>query len=85
MAPLRSTFNSTGADQKVELRYPRSVALENGEQVLEGIAKGENVDVALSDGSSTKARSGADSKPDLFTRDAMYTADIDLLHGGGDK
>ena len=82
MTPLRSTFSSDGADQKLELRYPRSSPGENGEQVLGGIVKDASLDISLSDGTSTKARSGADGKSELIARDAMHMAGIDLLRGG---
>lgn len=85
MTPLRPTFSSAGADQKVELRYPRASRVENGEPILGGIVKGAKMDISLSDGTSTKARSGADGKSELLARDAMHMADIDLLRGGGDK
>lgn len=43
------------------------------------------MDISLSDGSSMKARSGADGKSELIAREAMHMADIGLLRGGGDK
>jgi type VI secretion system secreted protein VgrG len=40
------------------------------------------MNISLSDGTSTKGRSGANGKSELLARDAMHLADIDLLHGG---
>ncbi|WP_307733017.1 DUF2345 domain-containing protein [Massilia agri] len=85
MTPLRPTFNSEGADQKFELRYPPSTRVENGEPVMGGIVRDASMDISLSDGSSMKARSGADGKSELIAREAMHLADIGLLRGGGDK
>jgi type VI secretion system secreted protein VgrG len=85
MTPLRPTFSKAGADQKVELRYPRASRVEDGQPVLGGIIKDAKMDISLSDGTSTKARSGADGKSELLARDAMHLADINLLRGGGEK
>lgn len=82
MAALRPTFSTAGADQKVELRYPRASRAAHGEPVIGGIVQGAKMDTSLSDGSSAKARSGADGKSELLARDAMHMADIDLLRGG---
>lgn len=85
MTPLRPTFDSEGADQKFELRYPPSSRVENGQPVMGGIVRDASMDISLSDGSSMKARSGADGKSELIAREAMHMADIGLLRGGGDK
>jgi type VI secretion system secreted protein VgrG len=81
MTPLRPTFSYSGADQKAELRYPR--AATDDETVSQGgIVKDAAMNISLSDGTNTKARSGADGKSELLARDAMHLADIDLLRGG---
>lgn len=85
MAPLRPAFSSADANQKVELRYPRASREESGGQVLGGVVKDAKMDISLSDGTSTNARSGTDGKSELLARDAMHMADIDLPRGGGDK
>lgn len=85
MTPLRPAFSNTGADQKAELRYPRASRVGDGQPVLGGIVQDAKMDISLSDGTSTKAHSGADGKSELLARDAMHMADIDLLRGGGDK
>lgn len=82
MTPLRPAFSSTGADQQVELRYRRASRTESGEPVQGGIVQDAKMDTTLSDGTSAKARSGADGKSALLARDAMHFADIDLLRGG---
>lgn len=82
MAPLRPAFSGDGADQKFELRYPRSTRVDNGEQLQGGIVKDAAMNVSLSDGTIAKASSGADGKSELFARDAMHLADIALLRGG---
>jgi type VI secretion system secreted protein VgrG len=81
MTPLRPTFANSGADQKAELRYPRA-ATEDETLSQGGIVKGVAMNISLSDGTSTKGRSGANGKSELLARDAMHLADIDLLHGG---
>jgi len=84
MTPLRPTFSSGGADQKAELRYPRAATADE-KLVQGGIVKDAGMNIELSDGTGTKARSGADGKSELLARDAMHMADIDLLRGGGDN
>ena len=84
MTPLRPTFSNSGADQKAELRYPRAATAD--ETLAQGgIVKGAAMNISLSDGTSTKGRSGADGKSELLARDAMHMADFDLLRGGGGK
>jgi type VI secretion system secreted protein VgrG len=85
MAPLRPTFGSDGADQKFELRYARPSRSESDEQLQGGIVKGASMTISLSDGSSTKARSGVDGKTELVKRDAMHMADVELQRGGEDQ
>jgi type VI secretion system secreted protein VgrG len=81
MTPLRPTFSNSGADQKAELRYPRAATAD--EKLAQGgIVKDTAMNISLSDGTGTKARSGADGKSELLARDAMHLADIDLLRGG---
>jgi type VI secretion system secreted protein VgrG len=81
MTPLRPTFTNSGADQKAELRYPRAATAD--EMLSQGgIVKDAAMNISLSDGTSMKARSGADGKSELLARDAMHLGDIDLLHGG---
>jgi type VI secretion system secreted protein VgrG len=82
MAPLRPVFGSAGADQKLELRYPPASRERDGERIDGGIAKNEKMEIALSDGTNAKGRSGADGKSDLFARDAMHMADIALVRDG---
>jgi type VI secretion system secreted protein VgrG len=84
MTPQRPTFGSGGADQKAELRYPRAATADD-KLAQGGTVKDAAMNIALSDGTGTKARSGADGKSDLLARDAMHMADFDLLRGGGDK
>jgi type VI secretion system secreted protein VgrG len=84
MTPLRSTFGSGGADQKAEIRYPRAATAD--EKLSQGgIVKDASMSISVSDGTSMKARSGADGKSDLLARDAMHMADIAFLRGGADK
>lgn len=84
MTPQRPTFGSGKADQKAELRYPRAATAD--EKLAQGgIVNNAAMNISLSDGSATKARSGADGRSDLLARDAMHMADFDLLRGGGDK
>jgi type VI secretion system secreted protein VgrG len=81
MTPLRPKFTNSGADQKAELHYPRAVTAD--ETLSQGgIVKEAAMNISLSDGTSTKARSGADGKSGLLARDAMHLADIALLRGG---
>jgi type VI secretion system secreted protein VgrG len=81
MTPLRPTFSNGGADQKAELRYPRAATAD--EKLSQGgIVKGAAMNISLSDGTSTQARSGADGKSELLPRNAMHLAEIDLLRGG---
>ena len=75
-------FSSAGADQRLELRYPRGVADEDGNEPLGDIVKDMKMALALSDGSSLDARSGADGKSELLARDAMHMVDVALLRGG---
>lgn len=75
-------FSSAGADQRLELRYPRGVADENGSEPLGDIVKDMKMALTLSDGSSLDARSGADGKSELLARDAMHMVDVALLRGG---
>ena len=84
MTPQRPAFGSGKADQKAELRYPRAATADD-KLAPGGTVKDTVMNIALSDGTCTKARSGADGKSDLLARDAMHMADIDLLRGGGDK
>jgi type VI secretion system secreted protein VgrG len=84
MTPLRPTFSNSDADQKAELRYPRAATAD--EKLSQGgIVKDAAMDISLSDGTNTKARSGADGKSELLARDAMHLADIVLLRGGEGK
>lgn len=75
-------FASAAADQRLELRYPRGVADENGSEPLGDIVKDMKMTLALSDGSSLDARSGADGKSELLARDAMHMVDVALLRDG---
>ena len=84
MAPLRPAFGSGAADQKAELRYPRAATADD-KLSRGGIVKDASMDISLSDGTNTKARSGADGKSELLARDAMHIAGVDVLRGGDDK
>ena len=76
MVAVRSEFNGSGADQKFQLRYPGSL-----EQIQGGVVKDASMNVALSDGTTLTARSGPEGQSELFARDAMHMADVDLLRG----
>jgi type VI secretion system secreted protein VgrG len=82
MTPLRPAFSGAGVDQKAELRYPRASRTDSREHDLGGTVQDAKMAISLSDGTSAKARSGADGKSELLARDAMHLADIDLLRGG---
>lgn len=75
-------FGEGGADQRLELRYPRGVADDDGEQPLGALVKDMKMNVALSDGTSLDARSDEEGKSTLLARDAMHMADIVLSRGG---
>jgi type VI secretion system secreted protein VgrG len=84
ITPLLPMFSNGGADQKAELRYPRATTAD--ETLSQGgTVKDAAMNISLSDGSSTKARSGVDGKSELLARDAMHMADIDLLRGGASQ
>lgn len=82
MAAQFPEFGSTGADQRLELRYPRGVAGEDGSEPLGAVVKDMKMSLALSDGSSLEALSGADGKSEILTRDAMHMVDVVLRRGG---
>jgi len=84
MAAAFPKFAEGGADQKLAVRYAPGTPLENGERPLGGVVKDAMLKVLLSDGSGMQARSGLDGLSDLIERDAMHTADIDLMLGGDD-
>jgi len=76
------TFGEGGADQRLELRYPRGVSDDDGEQPLGALVKDMKMKVSLSDGTSLDARSDEEGKSTLLARDAMHMADIVLSRGG---
>lgn len=76
MTVVRPEFGDSGADQKFELRYPSSL-----EQLQGGVVKDTRMNISLSDGSTMAARSGMEGKSELFAREAMHMADVDLLRG----
>ena len=82
MAAQPPQFGEGGADQRLELRYPRGVSDDDGEQPLGALVKDMKMKVALSDGSSLDARSDENGKSELLARDAMHMADIALSRGG---
>lgn len=82
MAAQFPEFGEGGADQRLELRYPRGVADDDGEQPLGALVKDVKMKVTLSDGSSLDARSDEQGKSELLARDAMHMADIVLSRGG---
>lgn len=73
------SFDTAGADQKFDVRYPPGVPLENGDRPPGAAVEGARVSVALSDGSEADMRSGADGKSDLLERDAMHIAEVTLV------
>ncbi len=82
MAAQFPEFGEGGADQRLELRYPRGVSEDGSEQPLGALVKDMKMQVSLSDGSSLDARSDEEGKSELLARDAMHMADIVLSRGG---
>lgn len=82
MAAQFPEFGSAGANQRLELRYPRGVAGEDGSEPLGAVVKDMKMSLALSDGSNVDARSNEEGKSELLARDAMHIADIVLSRGG---
>ena len=82
MAAQFPEFGTAGADQRLELRYPRGVAGEDGSEPLGGVVEDMKMKMSLSDGSSVESRSGADGKSELLEREAMHMVDIILSRGG---
>jgi type VI secretion system secreted protein VgrG len=85
MAAQFPTFGAGGADQKLELRYPRGVADDDGAEPLGALVKDMKMHVALSDGTSLESVSDAQGKSELLARDAMHMAEIVLSRGGKDQ
>jgi type VI secretion system secreted protein VgrG len=75
-------FGTDGVDQRLELRYPRGVADEDGVQPLGALAQDVKMTVALSDGTSLEGLSDAQGKSELMARDAMHLVNIALSRGG---
>jgi type VI secretion system secreted protein VgrG len=85
MAAQFPDFGAGGADQKLELRYPRGVADDDGAEPLGALVKDMKMHVALSDGTSLEGVSDAQGKSELMARDAMHMAEIVLSRGGKDQ
>jgi len=85
MAAQFPDFGAGGADQKLELRYPRGVADDDGAEPLGALVKDMKMHVALSDGTSLEGVSDAQGKSELMARDAMHLAEIVLSRGGKDQ
>jgi type VI secretion system secreted protein VgrG len=85
MAAQFPDFGAGGADQKLELRYPRGVADDDGAEPLGALVKDMKMRVALSDGTSLEGVSDAKGKSELMARDAMHMAEIVLSRGGKDQ
>jgi len=85
MAAQFPDFGAGGADQKLELRYPRGVADDDGAEPLGALVKDMKMHVALSDGTSLEGVSDAQGKSELMTRDAMHLAEIVLSRGGKEQ
>lgn len=83
MAAQFPDFGTDGADQRLELRYPRGAAGDDGEEPLGALVEDMKMKVSLSDGSSLDARSDDQGKSELLARDAMHMAEIVLSRGGG--
>ena len=81
----RTNFGEGGADQQLELRFRHGVPGEDGALPQGARVRDTKMNVALSDGSSAATRSDAHGKSELFARDAMHTAHVELLRTrGGD-
>jgi type VI secretion system secreted protein VgrG len=85
MAAQFPDFGAGGADQKLQLRYPRGVADDDGAEPLGALVKDMKMHVALSDGTSLEGVSDAQGKSELMARDAMHMAEIVLSRGGKDQ
>lgn len=85
MAAQFPDFGAGGADQQLELRYPRGVADDDGAEPLGALVKDMKMHVALSDGTSLEGVSDAQGKSELMARDAMHMAEIVLSRGGEDQ
>ena len=85
MAAQFPDFGAGGADQKLELRYPRGVADDDGAEPLGALVKDMKMHVALSDGTSLEGVSDAQGKSELLARDAMHLAEIVLSRGGKEQ
>jgi type VI secretion system secreted protein VgrG len=85
MAAQFPDFGAGGADQKLQLRYPRGVADDDGAEPLGALVKDMKMRVALSDGTSLEGVSDAQGKSELMARDAMHMAEIVLSRGGKDQ
>jgi type VI secretion system secreted protein VgrG len=85
MAAQFPDFGAGGADQRLELRYPRGVADDDGAEPLGALVKDMKMRVALSDGTSLEGVSDAKGKSELMARDAMHMAEIVLSRGGKDQ
>lgn len=85
MAAQFPDFGAGGADQKLELRYPRGVADDDGAEPLGALVKDMKMHVALSDGTSLEGVSDAQGKSELLARDAMHMAEIVLSRGGKEQ
>ena len=83
MAAQFPDFGTDGADQRLELRYPRGAAGDDGEEPLGALVEDMKMKVSLSDGSSLDTRSDDQGKSELLARDAMHMAEIVLSRGGG--
>jgi len=85
MAAQFPDFGADGADQKLELRYPRGVADDDGAEPLGALVKDMKMHVTLSDGTSLEGVSDAQGKSELLARDAMHMAEIVLSRGGKEQ
>ena len=85
MAAQFPDFGAGDADQRLELRYPRGVADDDGAEPLGALVKDMKMRVALSDGTSLEGVSDAQGKSELLARDAMHMAEIVLSRGGKDQ
>ena len=76
MPPVRPDFGGAVADQKFQLRYPDSI-----DQLRGAFVENASMNVAMSDGTTSAARSGSEGKSELLAREAMHMAEVDVLRG----
>ncbi|MEW7848811.1 type VI secretion system Vgr family protein [Massilia aurea] len=82
MAAQLPDFGAGGADQKLELRYPRGTVDDDGTEPLGAPVQDLKMRVSLSDGTTLEGVSDAQGKSELLARDAMHMAEIALSRGG---